>query len=252
MPGEPQENWDWSSALEEAARGDLRPQFNTRSLLSCRELPADRAAFEAVLRQRFVEFSRPIADASVAVTADMRLREAGSFFYLVESLQRLGYAQLDDTLLMLLDEFLELEPSAYNELYLWSIVQLSRSHRRHVETFWPMAIALDQRYRCEPWTRPAGTAIVDQPYRFTELLFYFYALYTLHQDGISVPMLSLSTHKRYSSLGFCLMGVAPRLSLAQLDFVADVLTQLEQQEGRVAFGDAHGLIEKTKAEIKLS
>lgn len=249
MDGTSEPDPDWVAALEGAARGDLRPQFNSLSLLRCREVPRDRVAFQNVLRQRFLEFSRPIADASRGVTPGMRLSDAGQFFYLIEALQRLGYTQLDDALLMLLDEFLELEPSAYNELHLWSIVQLSRNDRRHIDTFWPMVIALDQRYRSEAWIRPAGTAIVEQPYRLTELLFYLYVLYTLHQEPKPKPVaLSRARIMRYPSLGARLVGIAAYLSLEQLDFVGEVLTQLDRQEGRFVFGDAHGLIENSKRE----
>lgn len=238
----------WLQALEEAAEGDLRPQFNAGALLNRRHLPDDPAAFEAVLRQRFFELSRPIADASQSDASDMRLGDAGRFFYLIESLQRLGYAAIEETLLIILDEFLQLEPSAYNELYLWSIVQLSRHDRRHVENFWPMAIALDQRYRAAAWDRPVGCKAVDLPYRFTELLFYFYTLYTLHNDSTAAPLSTISVHKKYASLGFCLTTVGPQLGEAQLSFVVEALTQLQRQEGRVAYGDAHGLIESIRRE----
>lgn len=244
----------WSKALEEAASGDLRPQFNEHSLLRRLELPGDPGAFEAVLRQRFFQLARPIADASTGATSDMRLQDAGRFFYLIETLQRLGFSPLDETLLVILDEFLQLEPSAYDELYLWCIVQLSRSERRHVESFWPMAIALDQRYRAAPWSRPAGAAIVDQPYRFTELLFYFYTLYMPENDSTWKRAPGVSMQKRYPSLGFCLTCVAPGLNGQQIDLVADTLAhleklaRLEKQERRAAYGDAHGLIENIKRE----
>lgn len=239
---------EWLLALAEAAEGDLRPQFNAGALLNRRDVPADPAAFEAVLRQRFFELARPIADASQGDAADMRLGDAGRFFYLIESLQRLGYPAIEETLLIILDEFLQMEPSAYNELYLWSLVQLSRCDRRHVENFWPMVIALDQRYRATPWQRPAGSKIVDRPYHFTELLFHFYTLYTLHNDSSAAPSPNISVHKKYASLGFCLTWIGPRFSPAQLDFVGEVLVELQRHEGRAAYSDAHGLIESIRRE----
>ena len=189
---------------------------------------------EPLLLDKLHLYARPIADGRSST--GMRLQDPGTFFFTIEIFERLDRQRTEDTLLMVLDEFSGLEPSAYDELYLWSILHLSRSEPRHAATFWPLVLALDLRYRPEPWQRPTGTAIVDRPYRLTELLFYFYVLYTLHRraDG----------ERRYPSLVSCLRRFVDELSNDAHDLVLDVLDELARTQKRPAFGDAFGLLRR--------
>ena len=136
--------------VHEAERGDLRPQFNAASVL--RKSPQELRSVERVLLDRLFHLSRPIACTPTSSAGDLRLSDSGRFFYLVEAIRRAGGAQLDETLLVILDDFLQLTERSYDELYLWSIVELSRRDRRHVEVFWPAVIALDQPLPNDPWS----------------------------------------------------------------------------------------------------
>src|SRR5262249_31859898 len=177
-------------------------------------LPADLKAIEPILIDRLFQLARPIADAStwdgLAIrptrpAGETRLQDAGRFFYLVETLIRLGYPRLDEMLLLVLDEFSLLTERSYDELFLWCIVQLSRTDIRHARLFWPQALALDLRYRLARWRRPPGTRLFDLPYRLTDLIFYYYVIYTLHgrdpRTGNPIP-----------SLGRCLGSFAKGLA----------------------------------------
>jgi hypothetical protein len=233
-------------ALYQAEHGDLRPQFNPAGPAAWAKLP-DLQAIEPVLLDRFFQLSRPIGDASRQSGEDLRLSDAGRFFYLVETLVRLGYDRVEEILLAILDEFAQLDERSYDELYLWSIVYLSRLEPRHVESFWPMVVALDQRYRFADWTRPAGVALVDQPYRLTDLLFYYYVLHTLERQpphslpGGVVPTLA-DFRMRYPSLGACLLRIVPLVTDAGRALVRRVLEELMRSAGhRVLYSDAYGL-----------
>jgi hypothetical protein len=210
--------------IREAERGDLRPQFNPAALILGD--PDRLKSLEPVLLDRFFQLARPIGNASLPTDAELRLSDAGHFFYLVETLRRSNCAQLEEMLLVILDGFLNMTERSYNELYLWSIVELSRTDARHIDTFWPVAIAVDLRFRFDPWVRPRGTLIFEEPYRFSELLFYFYVLYTLHQKALP-------------SLGRCLQRIAPCLSGEETQLVCETLRQLEQEQDRVLYGDAY-------------
>lgn len=227
--------------IHEAEHGDLRPQFNPYAPAARQDLPQNLAVLEPILLDRFFQLARPIADASSGPVDAMHLQDAGRFFYLIETLNRLGYRKLDDTLLMILDDFCSLDPMAYNELYLWCIVQLCRTHGRYVQTFWPLVVTLDLRYRAADWRRPAGARVYEQPYRLTDLVFYYFVLYTLDRQtetGMS----------RFPSLGACLMQIAPDLSVEQLGLVMRALDELEQEDRqrRPGYGDALGLLTRFK------
>ena len=229
-------------AIHAAEYGDLRPQFNPHALAAQHELPQAIAALEPILLDRFFQLSRPIADANSSSGERMRLEDAGRFFYLIETLNRLGYPKLDETLLMILDDFCQLDLRSYNELYLWCIVQLSRSDVQHVKTFWPLVITLDLRYRSTTWRRPAGTRVFEQPYRLTDLVFYYFVLYTLdRQTGTGTS--------RFPSLGACLLQIVPGLSSEQLDLVVQALGELEKEDHhrRPGYGDALGLLLRFKS-----
>lgn len=223
--------------IHEAENGDLRPQFNPYAPAARHELPQDLATLEPILLDRFFQLSRPIADARSSPTEAMRLQDAGRFFYLIETLNRLGYRKLDETLLMILDDFCRLDPLSYNELYLWCIIQLSRTDGQHVKTFWPLVVTLDLRYRAAAWQRPAGSRVFEQPYRLTDLVFYYFVLYTLdRQTGTGIS--------RFPSLGACLLQIAPNLSGEQLALVMQALGELEgeDRQRRPGYGDALGLL----------
>jgi hypothetical protein len=223
--------------IHEAENGDLRPQFNPYAPAARHDLPQDLAVLEPILLDRFFQLARPVADASSGPSEAMHLQDAGRFFYLIETLNRLGYRKLDETLLMILDDFCRLDPLSYNELYLWCIVQLSRTNGRHVKTFWPLVVTLDLRYRSADWRRPAGARVFEQPYRLTDLLFYFFVLYTLdRQTGTGMS--------RFPSLGAYLLQIAPDLSHEQLGLVMRSLDELEGEDcqRRPGYGDALGLL----------
>src|SRR5262249_978591 len=145
------------------------------------------------------QLARPIANASAGTGNAMRLQDASHFFNLIHTLR--GYPRLEEMLLIVLDEFLLLTERSYDELFLWCIVQLSRTDYRYVETFWPQPIALDLHFRAAAWRRPAGTRLFEQPYRLTDLIFYYYVIYSLHgrdpRTGRNIP-----------SLGLCLQRLA--------------------------------------------
>jgi hypothetical protein len=230
--------------LHQAEAGDLRPPFNPRAVTARRLSPEEARQVEPILLSRLLAFSKPIADARAHPRPDMRLDDAGSFFFLTETLQRINPDRLRETLLMYLDEFAQLEQRAYDQLYLWSIVYLSRGDRHYVGTFWPLAIALDQRYRSAIWQRPAGTIPIDQPYRFLELLFYYYVLYTLHRHR---PKDELRARRVYPSLTACLRWIFGKLAEEERTFLLDTLRQMDQEEvmwprRRRAYGDALGFL----------
>ena len=227
--------------LRQAENGDLRPQVNPQAIVGrVGAIAADPARPPVVraLLQRFFTLARPIGDASRGIRPELRLQDAGPFFYLVESLTRLGRSELEESLLILLDQFAELEERSYDELYLWSIVHLSRNDGRHVDTFWPLAVALDLRFRSAPWQRPTGVRLVETPYRFTELLFYFYVLYTLQRGP--------SGDRRTMSLAICVQQMLGSLSPARRDFVEQTLRGLAETENHPDFGDACGLLMKPR------
>lgn len=231
--------------LHQAEFGDLRPPFNPLAVTGRRLSEEEAHLVEPVLLGRLLSLSRPIADARGHPRPDMRLDDAGSFFYLAEALQRINPDRLRQTLLMYLDEFAQLEQRAYDQLYLWSIVYLSRGDRQYVGTFWPLAIALDQRYRSAIWQRPAGTTPIDQPYRFLELLFYYYVLYTLHRWQ---PDKKLRGQRLYPSLTACLNWIIRNLADEERTFLFDTLRQMDQEEvmwprRRRAYGDALGFLQ---------
>src|SRR5262245_42707978 len=101
--------------IDKALHGDLRPQLTRGTVLDAPSLTAeDAAALQPILIDRFLQLARPIANASVSDGPEMRLQDAGPFFYLVETLKRLGYDQLEQTLCIILDEFAELDERSYN------------------------------------------------------------------------------------------------------------------------------------------
>jgi hypothetical protein len=214
----------------------------------------DPNEIEPLLLEKLHLYARPIADGRT--DAGMRLQDPGTFFFTIEIFERFDRQRTEETLLMVLDEFSELTPSAYDELYLWSILYLSRKEPRHVITFWPLVLALDLRYRSEPWQRPLESGIADQPYRMTELLFYFYVLYTLqrlpgHGDWRGVPDAdgppAQVFHRspgmpRYPSLASCLKRIVDQLPDDAHGLVLAVLGELAHFQKRPAFGDALGLL----------
>jgi hypothetical protein len=231
-------------AFHEAAHGDLRPQFNSASP-AWPSSDLDKA-LEPILLDRLLQLSRPIADASTGPHPDMRLSDAASFFYLLETLKRLDCRRLEETLGILLDEFLQLEERSYDELYLWCLVELSRTRSAHVRTYWPQVFSLDLLHRSAAWQRPKGVALVDQPYRLTDLLFYYYVLGTLH---LQVPPTDFMGRPRVRqgyvplTLARCLASIAGELTEAQLELVRRALKELALLEKRrPAFGDALGLL----------
>jgi hypothetical protein len=232
-------------ARQEAERGDLRPQFNPHSPIVWPTANGDLAAVAPVLFQRFFQLARPIADASTGPGPDMRLQDAGRFFYLVEALRRVSSDQVEETLLMILDDFRQLEPRCYDELYLWSIVQLSRMHRRHVMTFWPLVLTLDLRYRSAPWSRPRGRSLVDLPYRLCELLFYYYFKYTLQQRRGPNHR---RAERQYPTLGSLLEQLAGELSEEQVQLACATLRELSMQDSFL-FGDYCGMLIRRRREL---
>jgi hypothetical protein len=231
-------------ALNQAEHGDLRPQVNDKAPICWQALPADLQTIEPILVDRFFQLARPIADARTGATADMRLQDAGPFFYLLDTLKRFGSRRLTETLLILLDEFSQLTPDSYNELYLWCIIELSRTDPSHFRTFWPQVIALDLQYRPQPWQRPAGAEVFEQPHWLTELVLYYYVLYTLKLPAIyTSPPSRRRPLSPYLSLGRCVEELVPLLSEEQIALVRLALKQLIASEPRrAAFGDALGLL----------
>lgn len=229
---------DW---LHEAESGDLRPQVNPQAIVrNVRAVDEQmRSPVVRVLLQRFLALARPIGDASRGPRPDLRLQDAGPFFYLVETLARLDCSEMEATLLILLDDFAQMEPRSYDELYLWSLVQLCRTDPRHVDTFWPMVVALDVRYRSSEWKRPAGVPLNEQPYRLTELLLYYYLVYT-RQRGQERRRLS-------ESLAECVRRTARRLSPVHYDFLVQTLRELYRVQKHPDLSDACGLLLKPRA-----
>jgi hypothetical protein len=183
----------------------------------------------------FCQYSRPIADAFQEPRAEMRLLSSGLFFEAVNVFELHGSEHLEPALLMLLDEFNQLDQHSYNELYLWCIVQLSRMGPIHTAAFWPLVFDLDLRYRAASWRRSLGVSLVDQPYRLTELVFYFYVINTLQRSAGN-------GERPYPSLARCLLSMDPHLTGEQKGLVLDTLNQLAQEERRPEFGDAAGLL----------
>ncbi|MBY0524706.1 MAG: hypothetical protein K2R98_14980 [Gemmataceae bacterium] len=195
---------------------------------------------EPFLLDKLFSRARPIADACAESRSDMRLSDMGQFLLAAEAFGVFNHQRLHDTLLTVLDEFAVLDRHAYHEQHLWSIVYLSRLDLQHVETFWPLAIALDLRYRPAPWKRSANVAIVDQPYRFTELLFYYYAINTLQRLPRSGGL------RRYRSLAACVNRLQRNLSGDEQALMIQTLRDLASTEKRPVFGDAAGLLLKPK------
>jgi hypothetical protein len=181
-------------------------------------------------------YSRPIADAFQDPRHDMRLGSGALFLETVHVFELLGPEHLEPSLLMLLDEFSRLDQHSYNELYLWCIVQLSRMDRLHTAAFWPLVLDLDLRYRAASWRRPVGASLVDQPYRLSELVFYFYDINTLQREN---------GQRLYPSLGKCLLHLDEHLTADQRKLTLDTLNQLAQETRRPEFGDAVGLLLRT-------
>ena len=159
----------------------------------------------------------------------------------METLQLIGAdpQRVEQTLLMILDDFARLDQRSYDELYLWSIVHLGRQNPRHVDTFSPMALALDFRYRSAPWQRERGVPVVDQPYRLCELVCYYYVLYTVKREP-------RTGDRPYPSLTSCLLRIWKELSGDQQALLGDTLRGLLRSERRPAFGDAYGYLFKPR------
>jgi hypothetical protein len=230
-------------AMSEAEKGDLRPQFNPHAPVVLPRLASGASAIQPILLDRFFQLSCPIADASMGALTAMRLSDAGRFFYLVESLERLACAHIEETLRIILDDFCRLDERSYDELYLWSIVQLSRSNRSHVETYWPLVMALDLRYRATAWQRPAGQTLADQPYRLTDLVFYYYHLYTLRPAPDPSGWLG---RRPYPSLVSLLAELLPLLSNEQEEVVALALGEVGALLNRPLLSDFLGLVKKRR------
>jgi len=200
-----------------------------------------------VLHNRFFEMSRLIADAFHEPGLDMQVGSPERFFATVEALDQLGYDGVEQSLLVLLDEFAQLEQRSYDELYLWSIIELSRRNGDHVERLWPMVLTLDLRFRAEPWQRPDEFSLRERPYRLTELVMYFYVLathepepdelYLVEDEAQAVP-----PRRRYPPLATCLRRIRRQLSEEQFALMKNTLRELARTGGHPAFGDAHGLL----------
>jgi hypothetical protein len=237
-----------SDPIHAAEHGDLRPQVNPSAFLLrlAGKIPAELKQAEPILIDRFFQLARPIADVSKGATPEMRIQDAGRFIYLIEALTRLGCTQIETLLCTILDEFLQLDERSYDELYLWCIVELSRRDSKHVQTYWPQVLALDAQYRSAPWERPEGVHLVDQPYRLTDLVFYYYVLYTppqpFYYDLITRQYVQPSSPP---SLGSCLQRILHELDSGQFEMATRALEELAAAEPqRVAFGDALGLLNR--------
>jgi hypothetical protein len=122
-------------------------------------------------------------------------------------------------------------------------VQLSRSDPRHVDTFWPLALTLDLRYRAPSWQRPAGAGPFEQPYRLTELVLFYYYLYS--QDRVqAVHQVRVPSRRRYPSLGTCLVRLQEHLSAEPRALLVETLQQLVRAERRPALTDAQGMLRR--------
>jgi hypothetical protein len=232
-------------SVREAQDGDLRPQVNPHAPANLLLLPENLAELEPVLIDRFLQLARPIGDASAGGGPELRLQDAGPFFYLIEALKRLHFPDLEQTLCILLDEFAALDERSYDELYLWCLVELARTDVRHVETYWPQVLTLDLHYRSALWTRPAGTHLVEQPYRLTDLVFWYYAIYTPRKYhyayGAREAVVTLA--ESLPSLGSRLERIAVGLSDDQAELACRALRELAAVEPhRTVFSDALGLL----------
>src|SRR5262249_11714772 len=106
---------------------------------------------------------------------------------------------------------------------------------------------LDLRYRSAAWRRPLGVKLVDQPYRLTELVFYYYVQRQEELDqqrGNEDEFILEETNgqRPYPSLARCLAGLNDHLSSEQRQLMIDTLNQLSQEERRPEYGDALGLL----------
>lgn len=207
--------------------------------------PAAESAAAAQIEPEFLrlcyEYSRSIGDASRDTRPGLRLLSAGTFFEAAHMfVTNLDPARLEATLLLLLDDFSRLDEHSYNQMYLWCLVQLARMNPVHVGAFWPLVLDLDLRYRAEPWQRPDGVDIVDQPYRLTELVFYFYVINTLQRTAWEEG--ATQTQRPYASLASSLAAMQRHLSDAQWELMIDTLRELARTQRRPEFGDACGLL----------
>lgn len=189
--------------------------------------------------------ARPIADACREPGLAMTVSSPAPFFAGIAALEKLGYDGIEQTLLMFLDEFAQLEQRSYDELYLWSIVELSRRNLDHVAAFWPLALALDLRFRSTKWQRPDGS-LLEQPYRLTEQVMYHYVVATrppeLDMDALEALDGNGHAPRRYPPLATCLRRCVREISEDQAGLLLDTLRELARQERYPAFGDAHGLL----------
>jgi hypothetical protein len=168
----------WQRFLTEAERGDLRPQFNRYAAAARHWELGPWPELQPILLDRFSQLHRPIADASRAAGPEARLSDIGSFLYLVETLRRLNYPNVEEMLCILLDDFSPHEERSYDELYLWCVVELSRVDGKYVRRFWPEVFGLDANFRGGDWRRDPECHLIDQPYRLTDLVFYYYEINT--------------------------------------------------------------------------
>jgi hypothetical protein len=202
------------------------------------------------LLNHFFALSRPIADACREPGLDMQLSDPAHFLSIVDALEVLGYDGIEQTLLMFLDEFSQLEQRSYDELYLWSIVELSRRNLDYVDSFWPQALTLDLRFRAASWQRRTA-AVFEQPYRLTELVMFYYVVFT--HDPEPDPDLPMEgegdaegngtpPRRGYPPLATCLGRIVSQLSEEQGGLLRESLRELARQERHPAFGDALGLL----------
>jgi hypothetical protein len=233
-------------AIHEAEFGDLRPQFNPNAPLVSQVLPEELSTLETILLDRFFALARPIADASTSQAPDLRLSDAGRFFYLIETLKRFRYPRLNETLQIILDEFLNLDERSYDELYLWCLVQLSLTDQQYAQAFWPHVFSLDLRYRNRPWQRPSGVHAYEAPYRLTDLLFYYYILYAkqrqLRHTYDRVQGWRYQERPASPSVGAILLALKPALSAGQLLVIDRALGELAAQDRRPTYHDARGML----------
>ncbi len=206
------------------------------------------------LLNRLFEMSRPIADGFHEPGLDMQIGDPERFFEIIRGLERLDYPNIEQSLLMLLDEFAQLEQRSYDELYLWSIVELSRRQGDHVEMLWPLVLTLDLRYRAEPWERPDEFTLLDRPYRLSELVMFFYVRST-HEREPEADEIELMEGeliepvpepRRFPPLATCLRRIQGQLNDEQRALMLNTLRELYQTQRHPAFGDAHGLLLRGK------
>ena len=203
------------------------------------------------LLNRFFTFARPIANACHEPGLNMCLSDPAPFRAHIEALERLGYTGIEATLLVFLDEFSQLEQRSYDELYLWSIVELSRRNVEYVETFWPLAVTLDLRFRAEPWQRPADVALVEQPYRLTELVVYHYVLATAEPDPDPDVYFAEEVYVRpkpkHPFLATCLRRILNKLSAEEQELLFQTVGELAHgPEHRSVFSDAYGSLVRVR------